>query len=319
MTQKVQINDLIYLQQETGTDLWKVGVSTAPGRRAKVAHGMKLHAAVEYIISVSAGACTSLEEVLVLLRDAPGRITARIEQEVPKYYAKISAVYLPLLVPFIAKNDTRGHLAGIAIQRHPVRGIYLVASDGNALACVHDERGILDGPSELIIPLSRALVAASKKRYPLPTITKGKRDYLLPQHAVFCNDRVHLVSQHCQDAKPSVFVIDQNHLHMERAEPIQQKFPDWKWMLQEHRFGKTDAVAINTEYMDAIARALKPTLGKHPTASMQFSTEDQGGLIIKVPDLPNFVAKIMPRKIEGDAFGLPQWLTVDLDESQEAA
>lgn len=78
--------------------------------------------------------------------------------------AKFQARFLPMIAPFMAAQDIRYYLNGFLIERAERGGVYLVATNGHALAAIHDPQGILEGEESIIIRREPNLARACKAR-----------------------------------------------------------------------------------------------------------------------------------------------------------
>jgi hypothetical protein len=80
--------------------------------------------------------------------------------------ATVNADLFRIVANFISTEETRYYLRGVFIQRHQLRGVYLVATDGHRMMIVHDENGTTD--RDMIVGLGKAALSACKpvKREP---------------------------------------------------------------------------------------------------------------------------------------------------------
>ena len=82
---------------------------------------------------------------------------------------KLSADRIRKALSFTGKNDIRFYLNGVYVERHPVKGAYIVATDGHRMLVQHDESAILtqDGgnqaPPLVLNTTDKAFHAAVKK------------------------------------------------------------------------------------------------------------------------------------------------------------
>jgi len=74
----------------------------------------------------------------------------------------IKAEYARLIQPFISTEATRYYLTGFFVERDPVKGVRIVATDGNRLAVFHDADGLCLAGQGAIIALPKEAVRLCK-------------------------------------------------------------------------------------------------------------------------------------------------------------
>lgn len=92
---------------------------------------------------------------------------AEYDAKIAEIKASITARFLPMIAPFVAKNDIRYYLCGVNVRRAPehLGGIYLSASNGHVLSIIHDKDGTLEGPEEsIIVKINPDLLKACKAK-----------------------------------------------------------------------------------------------------------------------------------------------------------
>ncbi|WP_176074337.1 hypothetical protein [Brucella intermedia] len=50
----------------------------------------------------------------------------------------------------VSTDATRYYLQGVQVEKHPVRGVFLVATDGHRMVIIHDESGSIEGESQIV-------------------------------------------------------------------------------------------------------------------------------------------------------------------------
>lgn len=75
--------------------------------------------------------------------------------------ATVNADLFRLVAGFVSSEETRYYLKGVFIHAHPVKGVYMVATDGHRLMIAHDENATttLD---PVIVALDKATLNATK-------------------------------------------------------------------------------------------------------------------------------------------------------------
>ncbi|NHZ94593.1 hypothetical protein [Massilia sp. CCM 8734] len=57
---------------------------------------------------------------------------------------RLTAKLIPIIAPFIAKNDIRYYLSGVNVRPHKSGGAIICATNGHALGAIHDREAICD-------------------------------------------------------------------------------------------------------------------------------------------------------------------------------
>lgn len=73
---------------------------------------------------------------------------------------RVSAKLVALVTPFMASNDIRYYLNGISIRAHPDGGAVICATNGHAMAVVHDKAGVCE--NDVILRIDSRTKAALK-------------------------------------------------------------------------------------------------------------------------------------------------------------
>jgi len=74
----------------------------------------------------------------------------------------IKAEYARLIQPFICTETTRYYLAGFYVERDPVKGVRIVATDGHRMVVFHDETGLCLAGQGAIVALPKEAVRLCK-------------------------------------------------------------------------------------------------------------------------------------------------------------
>ena len=74
----------------------------------------------------------------------------------------IKAEYARLIQPFISTEATRYYLNGFYVERDPVKGVRIVATDGHRLVVFHDADGLCLAGQGAIIALPKEAVRLCK-------------------------------------------------------------------------------------------------------------------------------------------------------------
>lgn len=76
--------------------------------------------------------------------------------------ARFRADRVPLISLFVSTEKTRYYLHGFCVERHPVAGVLLIATDGHRMAIFHDAEGYLEGAAQIIVKANAASLKACK-------------------------------------------------------------------------------------------------------------------------------------------------------------
>lgn len=94
------------------------------------------------------------------------------DQEAPHLIARISAVAVKLVFPFVAQQDIRYYLNGINIRPLDDGSVMVVATDGHRYIVVRDPHGMAE--KEVIVSISKdALKHASSAKHTLDVMSNG--------------------------------------------------------------------------------------------------------------------------------------------------
>ena len=126
--------------------------------------------------------------------------------------ATFDAAIMRWVSPARAKGDIRYYLAGILVEPHKDKGVYLVATNGHFMSVAYDENGTATGPM-IINPTAAAVKIASK--------TQNSRSEKAASKVVIAGDR--LTMMNCKDQE--LYVQPGKCL-------IEAKYPDWRNILK---------------------------------------------------------------------------------------
>ena len=236
---------------------------------------------------------------------------------------KFQAKYLPMLAPFMAKNDIRYYLNGINVRPWG-KGVLLAATCGHTLGLVYDDKGKADG--EYTVQVSPALVAAARRpKWPNGSTVRG--DAWVQAQALPDIERqptqLHKEFQPMKCARLSLVAgTDGMHgveaeLHLQAGNClIDGRYPDVQRVVpvREHiKPGAPDAYQV--QYFDRLPRTNK---SRSWCSGVRFYYDSRGRehagamtvLICHLPDIPEFMALIMPLRVDKASNwidGSPTW------------
>lgn len=196
---------------------------------------------------------------------------------------KFDARVLPILAPFVPRNDLRHYLNGIRVE-HAVdkdKGIYILATDGHTMAAFYDEDGQIAGDEGrgVIMRLPREMVAAAKlkRKDKVRVVAKGPRVSLAQDFG----------DEH---TRREVYVMP--------GEPyIDHRWIDWRRVLPS--FDQLLPVITGQFNGDYIARATK---GRKIKLWQEPSQDPHSVKVLAVQDHnePNLLMLVMPMRDDTD-------------------
>lgn len=211
--------------------------------------------------------------------------------------------YLRMLAPFVSREETRYYIHGIHVERHPARGLLLVATDGHRMAIVHDAGGTMTG-APAVCPVSReALTAAAR-------IDREARGSIYCR-AVFRGDDLWL-GEGVEGQKPPVprTAVGARDGQQFVLPAIDGVFPPWRRVVPRKLAYRQLPVAINARYVaDFLKVGVAAGLKGHEAEHFLFWQGPQPGpLVVRSRLIPEFVGLQMP-VAGGRLDPLPDWLS----------
>lgn len=227
-------------------------------------------------------------------------------------YVQTRAEYLDLLAPLVAvKNEPRFYLQGVAIQSHPVKGVYVVATDGHRIGVFHDESGVFgadEGERDtLIVPVPKELRQAARPR---------KQETNRFEERVF-------TWTNGQGTVTLEDVGDQSGSHVcwnATLDPIDGTFPDWMRVFPPHVTAEPDAEvqSVNPGYLDDFCRIARSSDTAYPEIRVHHGANGEPMVILTGRE--DFVGLLMPMRHSLGLDNVPAWLQpAEREEAAEAA
>jgi hypothetical protein len=233
------------------------------------------------------------------------------------------AKFLPLLYPFMAQRDIRYYLNGICVRPWG-DGVLLSATDGHALAMVYDAEGRAERETILQIwpETLRACTAPSYghwgrglralERWVVADNLERKTPILGTERHVF-----RLVVNVGADYQPgSTDVYVQSGLG-----EIDGKFPEaWRVVPKSEDLKPGHPGAFQLHLLDRLPRK-RGRSGRSNAAKFYSAGDETKAAVIHLPDVPEFIALVMPVRDDRQAWGgraLPSWWDDNLQPIVEA-
>lgn len=219
------------------------------------------------------------------------------------YIARVNPRYFAAMTIFAAEKDVRYYLCGVHIERHPEKGVVMVATNGHILAVIHDPEGELIGRDSIIVGgIPKSLITACTAR-----TKKGD----LPADKLW-------IAEHCAvlsfgDEAPEPF--DSTTNASVKIELIDGQFPDWKRVLPKTTTPVKRFPLLNGSYVARFAQAAKILVpNKYGNALDIQPTGDACSVTVRIPEdemIERFFGMIMPLNTSQFDLGksrLPAWL-----------
>jgi hypothetical protein len=214
----------------------------------------------------------------------------------------ISPKYILPLSKFVAKNDIRYYLNGINVKPHPVKGVILTATDGSSLLTIYDKDGFCD--RDYILPLSRQLVAASRK------------PKAWPKSVLFDGDRI-LVTSHALDDFCEVELNAYIVIHCEYVKEIDGKYPDVGGALTNKGLKPANSFQFNVAFLEKLKFCTDTP--KHPAAKFYNLGKNQPTIAISGLD-QQYLMCVMPMRDDraDEVLTMPDHGAFLIEQSEEA-
>jgi DNA polymerase-3 subunit beta len=205
------------------------------------------------------------------------------EQKNQRREIRFDAKFAAVLDQFKATNDVRYYLNGVFVSPHPEKGVILAATDGHTMVIIHDPDGSCD--SEQIFPLTKALVAASKKR--LKGLGKPEAVELIGD-AAFVRSFMH------QDFDPE---ITSNDVYVEHNRAIEGNFPSISKFISEEKPNPC-FIAINPSYCARVDKVGKALGYREGTGAVWYTYGENKNVVVdlSIPDDVKII--IMPMRCD---------------------
>ncbi|MCH4543171.1 DNA polymerase III subunit beta family protein [Ochrobactrum sp. A-1] len=180
----------------------------------------------------------------------------------------------------VSTEETRYYLNGVQIERHPVKGVFLVATDGRRMVVIHDESGSIEGDSR-IVRLDKVALTACKA---------GKGE---------AKDRILVVS----GANATVTSYDDLPVHAAYGVVIDGTFPDWRRIARPN-LSSVGAAAYNPKHLADFGKvADELSEGKNTAISIAGGPPDPA--LIRFNNIDHAYGVLMPIRFAGNVLAFP--------------
>lgn len=199
------------------------------------------------------------------------------------------ASYVDIVSKFVDKEESRPYLRGVFFEKHPKKGLTIVATNGYNMGIIYDENGVIDLPPEqngIVLPISQAMTGIIKK-------AKTERVFS------YINGVSSIVSCDISNHKACA-TLSKDHVYIEYVEPIDSTFPDWQRALPNGEFKPIPRFSFNPKYLSMFE------IKSHEGVSI-FCPDESSPALVKIPSIPEFMGVLMPMRVGGDSL-YPEWI-----------
>lgn len=201
--------------------------------------------------------------------------------------AIVNANLFRIVSAFVSTDPIRYYLNGVLIQKHPVKGVYLVGSDGHKMIVAHDETGTttLD---DVIVKLDKPTLSACKsaKGEPSARILKIESDL-----------RASIIMDE-SDSYPMVTCRDSIIVGI---------YPDWKMVLPSDHAEQSPS-SFNAAHISDFSKAAKE-LTDQKTGLIRVVAKGDGPALILFPRSNYAFGVLMPVRDDMDD-KTPSWVNM---------
>jgi hypothetical protein len=244
-------------------------------------------------------------------------------EKLTKCHARFKAKYLHAVRRILDRAREMQFLrgtVGLFVEPMP-QGCLLIATNGHAIAIIHDASGFANKPFRMLLP--KAFVERAAPPKPLQVFIEGPDEIEWPEWAqpgdVFITPICALIfgAMHHPDvedleyapALANVVVSNGNEWRDDDFRLFEDKTIPWRKAISQAR-GAQGRVCIDPDLMSVFAPLAD--LGGHLSQvgqfSLDFASSDDGPIIVRNRNAPEFYGAIMPLKAF-DAEPTPEWVT----------
>ncbi len=221
----------------------------------------------------------------------------------------VASKYVAIMEAFVSTEEVRYYLTGIYIERHPVCGVIMVATDGHRMAVIHDKDALFKGKGGWICPVPSEVFKACKKK-----MRKGEGD-LGAQQVHFVGATVG-VTNLLYAAKGPLDLKDgvpDGVMTISRAGPIDGTYPQWRRVLPKKRPATAthEVLAFSPGYMADFATVIKAAGLRENAPAVMFPSPLGEASIVRFEALPEFFGLLMGCHASPDMTAIPAWVAAE--------
>lgn len=180
----------------------------------------------------------------------------------------------------VSTEATRYYLNGVQVERHPVMGIFLVATDGHRMVIIHDVTGTIEGDCQ-IVRLDKAALALCKA---------GKGE---------SKDRVLVVS----GANATVEDFTGQPVGAAYGVIIDGTFPDWRRIARPN-VDEIGGAGYNPKYLADFGK-LADELAERKSVAISVAGPENGPALVRFNGINFAYGIVMPVRMSQEATSFP--------------
>ncbi len=221
----------------------------------------------------------------------------------------VASKYIAMMQAFVSTEDVRYYLTGIYIERHPVEGVILVATDGHRAAVIHDKDGLFKGKGGWICPVPDDVFKACKKKTRLnDKLSDAQKVHFIGETVAVTDGQ--FTGKGALDLKDGV---PRGVMTLSRAEPIDGTYPEWRKVIPKKRptAGIHEVLAYRPKYMRDFSTVIKAAGLSEHTSAVMFPSPKGEASIIRFEALPEFFGLLMGCHASADMVAIPAWVQAE--------
>lgn len=221
----------------------------------------------------------------------------------------VASKYVAIMETFVCTEETRYYLSGIYIERHPVSGVTMVATDGRRMAIIHDKDALFKGKGGWICPVPHDVFKACRKKTRKNEESAGARQVHFIGATVAVTDG-NFAGKGPLDLKEGV---PHGVMTVSRAVPIDGTYPQWRKVIPKKRpaTGNHEVLAFSPAYMADFATVVKAAGLNENTPAILFPSPAGEGNIVRFEALPEFFGLLMGKRASQGMAAIPAWVTAE--------
>lgn len=211
---------------------------------------------------------------------------------------RLTAKLLPIVAPFMAKQDIRYYLNGINVRPHKDGGAIITATNGHALGAIHDRRAVCE--HEVILRLDARLQQACAGR-------------AADREVVMISGRLAVI----ESSGVEVYIQAENP-EIEGSFPRYERVIPKVEQLRPGLLGTYGAAVLAPAEKAALAAAKNHSLRYNGLQFFNVEGNADACCVFRLPVEPDFVGVLMPMRANAFKSAAPTWVS-DLHAADAAA